>query len=226
MAAAADHVPAENPPLPPAAVDVTADVTLEAAVSVVAAPAAAGADAPAPSAPVPASTRTFDLDDMFGSTPILLTKAERKIESERAVHTKLDRRSRVILNDADDDSDYDEANVELYTDLRDVTVVKDPESGFGFVVKGNAPVAFLSIDKGCAAEVAGLCASDVVVAINGTDVWDHTQSQLVVIFQAAGAEPMLLTVKHMTYEELLTIRERIRDGDVNHLREPANELHV
>lgn len=124
-------------------------------------------DLAASPATAPAALAERSLDDMFGSTLVVLTKAELKIESERAVHTKLDGRSRVILNDADDDSDYDEANVELYTDLRDVMVVKDQETGFGFVVKGNAPVSFSSIDKGCAAEVAGLRANDVVVAING-----------------------------------------------------------
>ena len=188
MVAATDPVPTENPQLSLAAANTAPEAEVPAATASAAtpqpppaaantAPGAADPAAPASAAsPVdlaaspataPAALAERSLDDMFGSTLVVLTKAELKIESERAVHTKLDGRSRVILNDADDDSDYDEANVELYTDLRDVMVVKDQETGFGFVVKGNAPVSFSSIDKGCAAEVAGLRANDVVVAING-----------------------------------------------------------
>ncbi|EGD77151.1 TK protein kinase [Salpingoeca rosetta] len=103
-------------------------------------------------------------------------------------------------DDASPSSDGD-GTVEFTTNVRCVSLQRGPD-GFGFVIKGNAPVTVTALDEGSAAEVAGLHVGDVFIALNGELVYFLSQKEVVARIKATGAGAIQLLVKTLTPEQL------------------------
>ena len=84
--------------------------------------------------------------------------------------------------------------------------------GFGFVIKGDAPVLISTIERGGAADLAGLKANDVIVEFNGDVVATLSQYEVVERFGSAGGADIDLVVKQMRLEALLETRDMIAKG--------------
>ena len=89
-----------------------------------------------------------------------------------------------------------EGSVELRTGLRDTTLTKGSK-GFGFVIKGSAPVAITSIDPQGAAARADLLVGDAIVYVNGEDVSMLPQKEVVALFGSLGTKTIQLAVKNV-----------------------------
>jgi len=100
---------------------------------------------------------------------------------------------------------------DLHKGLRRVVCRKGPD-GFGFVIKGDAPVLISTIDQGGAADLAGLRTNDVIVEFNGETVATQSQDEVVARFGSAGGSEIDLVVKQMRLEALLEARDMIAKG--------------
>eukprot|EP00730_Choanoeca_flexa_P003331 TRINITY_DN11365_c0_g1_i2.p1 TRINITY_DN11365_c0_g1~~TRINITY_DN11365_c0_g1_i2.p1 ORF type:complete len:1151 (+),score=264.68 TRINITY_DN11365_c0_g1_i2:84-3536(+) len=103
-------------------------------------------------------------------------------------------------------------SIDLVTDLRNVTMVREGSSGFGFNIRGSAPVAITQLDPGGVAEAAGLIVGDVIVRFMGQPVHDLTQKEIVNMFVSQGSNPIDLVVKNLSLDDINQLRISIRDG--------------
>ncbi|EGD77070.1 hypothetical protein PTSG_07410 [Salpingoeca rosetta] len=76
--------------------------------------------------------------------------------------------------------------------LKRVTVLKDANRGFGFVLQGNMPTYVKSIDPAGAAERAGLRLGDHIWEINGAHVRDKPHDHVVSILRSCAQGVKLL----------------------------------
>jgi S1-C subfamily serine protease len=82
-----------------------------------------------------------------------------------------------------------------------VTFDRSQGEGFGFTLSGNAPVFIRSVDRGGAADRAGLTAGDYILEINGLSVRTSTHSNVVQLLKGSGASPTLLVSSELAHSQ-------------------------
>ncbi|XP_065175276.1 rhophilin-1-like isoform X2 [Sycon ciliatum] len=72
--------------------------------------------------------------------------------------------------------------------------VERTDAGFGFAIRGNAPVLICSVDKGSPAELAHVQKDDVVMAVNGHPTLWSTHGEVVDLVKKSGSLVQLALV--------------------------------
>ncbi|XP_076067247.1 GTP-Rho-binding protein rhophilin isoform X2 [Oratosquilla oratoria] len=73
-----------------------------------------------------------------------------------------------------------------WSEPRTVALTRTPTQGFGFSVRGDAPVVIAGVDRGSLAEHAGVLEGDLVVAIGSEDVKWLPHDEVVTLIREAG----------------------------------------
>lgn len=80
---------------------------------------------------------------------------------------------------------------------REVRMRKKDRQGFGFSVRGDAPVIVAGVDSGSLAELGGLKDGDYIVGINSADVKWSPHDEVVSLIKASGHSLKLRVVTPM-----------------------------
>ncbi|KAH9491865.1 hypothetical protein Btru_029721 [Bulinus truncatus] len=119
------------------------------------------------------------------------------------------------------------------------------QSSFGFVIKSSHPAYIESVDKGGAADLAGLQVGDCIIKLNNIDVSKCDHDRLIQLLQESGSAPTLEVLRSLDYqqdgsiksasspsssssshdsEEIILFDESVTDQDGHTFGEKANYL--
>lgn len=72
--------------------------------------------------------------------------------------------------------------------LKQIHLVPDSESRYGFVVSGQKPSIIKSIVRNSPASLAGLRSGDFLISVNGQNVYDKTHDEIVALISESSSQ--------------------------------------